>query len=147
LYQGDIFVYSPTPGTRRLCALARAMIAEAFAPHDPRWIDQHLTMETTAEILAKVKPAFIHHPDCKHLLPDIIRGIGADPARTYFDVPRLRSAYPAHYLTSGIAYAFHPHRDTWYSAPSCQINWWLPIFDIVPTNCLAFHPKYFSEAV
>jgi ectoine hydroxylase-related dioxygenase (phytanoyl-CoA dioxygenase family) len=46
-----------------------------------------------------------------------------------------------------IAYAFHPHRDTWYSAPMSQINWWLPIFDITPENCLAFYPKYFSRAV
>jgi ectoine hydroxylase-related dioxygenase (phytanoyl-CoA dioxygenase family) len=59
----------------------------------------------------------------------------------------MRSAYPTDYLTSGIAYAFHPHRDTWYSAPACQINWWLPIFDITPENCLAFYPEYFDQAV
>jgi ectoine hydroxylase-related dioxygenase (phytanoyl-CoA dioxygenase family) len=57
----------------------------------------------------------------------------------------MRSAYPEHYLTSGIAYAFHPHRDTWYSAPPCQINWWLPIWDIEERNCLAFYPRYFDE--
>jgi hypothetical protein len=29
----------------------------------------------------------------------------------------MRSATAHEYLTTGIAYAFHPHRDTWYSAP------------------------------
>jgi hypothetical protein len=147
LYNGDIFVYSPIPATQKLCTLARGMIEEAFAPHDPRRIDQFLGMEEAAAILGKLKPAFIHHPECKRLLPEIVVELGGDPAKTYFDVPRMRSAYPTHYLTSGIAYAFHPHRDTWYSAPMCQINWWLPIFDITSENCLAIHQNYFARPV
>ncbi len=147
LYEGDIFVYSPILQTQKLCDLARAMIEDAFAPNDPRQIHEKLGMEDAAAILSKLKPNFIHHPDCKRLLPDIIAVLGGDLTKIYFDVPRMRSAYPTHYLTSGIAYAFHPHRDTWYSAPMCQINWWIPIYDIVPTNCLSFHPKYFSESV
>jgi hypothetical protein len=147
LYGGDIFVYSPTAPAEKLCALARTMIQEAFAPIDPREVDRHLSLEEAAAVLAKLKPAFIHHPECKVLIPEIVNEIGADPCKTYFDVPRLRSAYSVGHLTSGIAYAFHPHRDTWYSAPMCQINWWLPIFGIAPQNCMAFHPSYFARAV
>jgi hypothetical protein len=145
LYKGDIFVYSPSEASAKLCALAGRMIHDAFAPHDPRTIDRQISMEECARILSTVKPAFIHHPECKRLLPEIICSIGGDPNKVYFDVPRLRSAYPTTYLTSGIAYAFHPHRDTWYSAPMCQINWWMPIFDLKPENCLAFYPKYFRR--
>jgi hypothetical protein len=147
LFRGDLFVFSPTPATRKLCDLARGMIVEAFAPHDPRTVDRHLSMEACAAILAKLKPAFIHHPECKKILPDIIAGIGGDPDKVYFDVPRMRSAYPTDYLTSGIAYAFHAHRDTWYSAPPCQINWWLPIYELTSENCLAFYPEYFDKAL
>ena len=147
LYRGDIFVYSPLPAAQRLAELARAMVEEAFAPHDPRRIDKALSMEECAAVLAKLKPAFIHHPECKALLPEIIRSVGGDAEQVHFDVPRLRSAYPTDYLTSGIAYAFHAHRDTWYSAPFCQINWWLPVYDIEERNCLAFHPDYFDAAV
>ncbi len=147
LYDGDIFVYSPRPASLKLCALARTMIETAFAPHDPRRISEHLSMEECAAILARLKPEFIHHPDCKVLLPEITTALGGDPEATYFDVPRMRSAYPTDYLTSGIAYAFHPHRDTWFSAPMCQINWWLPIYDITPQNCMAFHPRYFDKPV
>jgi hypothetical protein len=52
----------------------------------------------------------------------------------------MRTATSENPLTSGIAYAFHPHRDTWYSAPFSQINWWLPIYDIQPSNAMAFPP-------
>jgi hypothetical protein len=147
LYNGDIFVYSPMEATKKLCALARGMIEAAFAPHDPQLIDQYLSMEEAADILSKLKPSFIHHPECKRLLPEIIVELGGDPAKTYFDVPRMRSAYSTDYLTSGIAYAFHAHRDTWYSAPMCQINWWLPIFDITPENCLFIQPNYFYKTI
>jgi hypothetical protein len=76
-----------------------------------------------------------------------LRELNCDPDKTYFDVPRLRTAFPGEYLSSGIAYAFHPHRDSWYSAPFCQVNWWLPVFDLHPDNCMAFYPRYWDQAV
>ncbi|HUG71258.1 MAG TPA: hypothetical protein VMM76_26140, partial [Pirellulaceae bacterium] len=65
----------------------------------------------------------------------------------YFDVPRLRTVTAQGYLTSGLGYAFQPHRDTWYSPPMCQLNWWLPIYDIEPENAMAFHPCYWDQPV
>ena len=43
---------------------------------------------------------------------EMMREHGVNLEKLYFDVPRLSSAYPSHFLSSGIAYAFHPHRDT-----------------------------------
>src|SRR3712207_646771 len=91
LYRGDIFVYPPGPASLRLAELARGMVEEAFAPHDPRRVDRALGMEECAAVLARLKPAFIHHPECKRLLPAIIRGLGGDAEQVHFDVPRLRS--------------------------------------------------------
>jgi hypothetical protein len=147
LYAGDIFILSPTNGTRALIGLARQMLEETFSPHDPRTIHEWKTPEEVAAILGRLKPEFIHRPECKRLIAQIMREHGVDLEKLYFDVPRLRSAYPSHFLTSGIAYAFHPHRDTWYSAPMCQLNWWLPIYPIEPDNSLGFYPRYFGEAV
>jgi hypothetical protein len=73
--------------------------------------------------------------------------LGCDPEKTFFDVPRMRTAFPGDYLKSGIAYAFHAHRDTWYSAPMCQINWWMPIYPVNENNCMALHPAYWARAV
>jgi hypothetical protein len=147
LYDGDIFILSPSAGTRALIALAREMLEQAFAPHDPRTIHKHRTPEEVAGILSVLKPKFIHHPECKKIIPAILGEHGVDLDRTYFDVPRMRSAYPSDFLASGIAYAFHPHRDTWYSAPYCQLNWWMPIYEIEPNNSMGFYPRYFTEPV
>lgn len=147
LYEGSIFLYSPSAAARALCDFARELVEAAFAPHDPRTVQRHLPVERCVEILAELKPKFIHHPRSKELIQELLAERGCDLNKTYFDVPRLRTAYPSDYLASGIAYAFHPHRDTWYSAPYCQINWWMPIYELNSDNCMAFHPPYWAQPV
>jgi hypothetical protein len=145
LYTGDLFVYSPLPSALRLVELARRMIQEAFGKRDPELAQHEMPVEEYAALLADLKPQFIHHPDAKKFIQGILSELGCDPVKTYFDVPRMRTATSENYLTSGIAYAFHPHRDTWYSAPFNQINWWMPIYEILPSNGMAFHPRYWSQ--
>lgn len=147
LYNGQLFVYSPTAATLAFIELARQLIEEAFAGLDPVTAQYQMPVEEYVAVLSKLKPAFIHHPRSKECIQAILAERGCDPKLTYFDVPRMRSSTSDGYLTSGIAYAFHPHRDTWYSAPMCQINWWLPIYEVEPGNVMAFHPRYFSQAV
>jgi hypothetical protein len=147
LYKGQLFVYSPTPSTLAFIEFAREMIRDAFAGFDPITAQYHIKVEDYAAILSKLKPAFIHHPRSKEFVRAILSERGCNPDETFFDVPRMRSSTSDDFLTSGIAYAFHPHRDTWYSAPMCQINWWLPIFEVEPGNVMAFHPHYFSKPI
>lgn len=145
LYDGDLYVYSPRPSTAALCAFARELAEEAFAPYDPRDAQHHLPVARYVEILATLKPRFIHHPRCKELLPAALAEYGCDLEQTYFDVPRLRTATSGDYLKSGLAYAFKPHRDTWYSPPLCQLNWWLPIYPIEAENGMTFHVGYWNR--
>jgi hypothetical protein len=147
IFEGQLFVYQPQPSSLALCGFAREMAEEAFHPLDPREAQHHLPVERFAAILAELKPKFIHHPRSKQLIKELLLEMGCDLEKTHFDVPRLRTSTDAGYLTSGISYAFHPHRDTWYSAPFCQINWWLPVFEIQPENVMAFHPRYWAQPV
>jgi hypothetical protein len=147
LYQGQLFIYSPRPSSAALCAFAQEMIQEAFGLVDPLKAQYNMPVEKYVEILAMLMPKFIHHPQSKQLIQRILKEFGCDLTRTYFDVPRLRIATSDGYLTTGIAYAFHPHRDTWYSAPLCQLNWWLPVYEIQSENSLAFHPRYWTQPV
>src|SRR4249920_3144124 len=123
LYQGRLFVFSPRESTLALCELADRLIREAFGKLSPRQAQYSLPVEEYAAILADMT---------------------CDLEKTYFDVPRMRSSTSDNYLTTGIAYAWHPHRDTWYSAPMCQLNWWIPIYDIDADDGVAFHPQYWD---
>jgi hypothetical protein len=145
LYDGQLIVYSPRPTSLALSDFAREMSEQAFGSQDPRQAQHTMPVEEYAATLANLKPKFIHHPKVKTLMQAMLRDFGCDPEETYFDVPRLRTATAGGYLTSGIAYAFHPHRDTWYSAPFNQINWWMPVYDIEPNNAMAFHLRYWDR--
>jgi hypothetical protein len=147
LYAGDLFVQGPSPATLAFVEFTRSMVVDAFRPVDPETAQYEMAVEEYAAILATLKPAFIHAEESKRHLRAMLVEQGCDPKLTYFDVPRLRTSTSDDYLTTGIAYAFHPHRDTWYSAPMMQINWWLPIYDVSPDNVVAFHPAYFATAV
>jgi hypothetical protein len=147
LYDGQLFVYSATPSSRALCEFAQQLSEEAFAPFGPTKAQFEMPPEKYAAVLEVLKPKFIHHPTSKQLIKGVLQELGCDLAKTYFDVPRLRTATSDNYMTSGLAYAFHPHRDTWYSAPSCQINWWIPVYDVERENTMAFHPRYWNQPV
>ncbi len=147
LFNDAVFVYSSTPSARALCGFAREMLEGAFHPLEPETAQKELPVERYAQILAELKPAFIHHGKSKAYIQGILEELGCDRDKTYFDVPRLRSSTSDGYLTTGIAYAFHPHRDTWYSAPMCQINWWLPVYPLTADNGMAFHPDYWEQRV
>jgi hypothetical protein len=147
LYSGEIFVFSPRRSTVALCCFAQSMIEEAFGVIDPRSAQYSMPVEQYVSIVAALKPKFIHHPKTLRLLRDIIDEMGCDLSETYIDVPRLRMVTHGGYLTSGVGYAHHPHRDTWYSAPMCQLNWWLPIYDFGSNSSLAFHTGYFNHPI
>ncbi len=147
IFGGELFLYSPSEPSLELVDFAKSFIQEAFDGRDPELAQYEMSVEAFAALLAELKPRFIHHPECKRLLPKMLEKLGCDPGDTYFDVPRLRSSTSDDYLTTGIAYAFHPHRDTWYSAPFCQINWWMPVFPITTENAMAFHPRYWDKRV
>jgi hypothetical protein len=147
LYAGQLFVISPRPSSIALCEFAKSMIREAFGSIDPLEAQYHMPVEEYVAIVAPLKPQFIHHGETKRLLRDLVADCGCDLNETYVDVPRLRMVTSDGYLTSGVGYAHHPHRDTWYSAPMAQVNWWLPIYGIEAESSMAFHPAYWQRAI
>jgi hypothetical protein len=147
LYSGQLFVFSPRPSTVRLSEFARQMIEDAFSGKDPLVAQFDMPVEKYVEIVAPLKPKFIHDPQTIVLLRDVVADLGCDLNDTFVDVPRLRMVTSNAYLTSGVGYAHHPHRDTWYSAPMSQLNWWLPIYPIESESSMAFHPRYWNQVV
>jgi hypothetical protein len=147
LYDGQLFVYSPRASMMKLINHAKQMIEDAFKPLDPRKAQYHMPVAQYVDICSPLKPSFIHHPETKKILQEVVEEYSCHLEKTYIDVPRLRMVTSDGYLTSGVGYAHHPHRDTWYSAPLMQINWWVPIYDIETEMSMAFHPEYFERAL
>jgi hypothetical protein len=147
LYSGSTLMLRPATASKKLCELAWHMIQEAFSPLHPEQAQSELPVPKFSEIISKLKPRFTHSSEAKQFLKELFEELGWDPAKTYFDVPKLRIATHSGYLTSGMGYAYKAHRDVWYSAPPCQINWWTPINEVQPRNVMVIHPRYFDRKV
>ena len=147
IYNGQIVMRSPSPVSRVFVQHARDAIASAFEGLDPLTAQRSIDVEDFVDRFAPLKTTFIHDPRSRLCIRAILEEWGFDPEDTYIDVPRLRVATSDGYLTSGVAYAHHAHRDTWYSAPLSQLNWWMPIFDYASSAGMAFHPRYWSKPV
>ncbi len=141
-YDGALVLVPPNKAGIELCEFARGLIEEAFAPYEPTTAQHHLTVDEFVERAGPVKPRFIHHPETRRLQKQYLAELGFDPDRTYLDVPRLRVASSDGYLTSGIGHAQPAHRDTWWSAPKQQIQFWTPVFEMSRYSCMEFFPYY-----
>jgi hypothetical protein len=147
LYDGEIVVRSPSPASNAFVRHAREAIGAAFPGLDPLKAQYALEVEAFVDRFAPLKTGFIHDPRSRACIQAILNELEFDPDDTYIDVPRLRVATSDGYLTSGVAYVHHPHRDTWYSAPLAQLNWWMPVYDYETSAGMAFHPRYWSRPV
>jgi hypothetical protein len=147
VFDGQIFMFSPTPASLEFAAFARGMVEDAFNGLDPRYAQYEMPVEDYVAIVAPLKPRFIHHPRTRGLIAAVLADIGCDLDETYLDVPRLRTVTSDGYLTAGVGYPFPPHRDTWFSAPMAQLNFWMPLYDLTDDSTMAFHPAYWDQPV
>jgi hypothetical protein len=147
LFGGTLLSYTPRSSSTALCGLAWEMISDAFGSIDPHEAQDVLPVEEFARVIGPMKTDFTHETRSKELITALLVDLGCDPDETYFDIPRLRVVSHSDYLTAGVGYAYQPHRDIWYAAPPCQINWWLPINSIGSMSALAFHPQWWDQPV
>jgi len=147
LYEGNLIVLTRLPGVSALAAYYRARLEELFAPHDPEFAHEHFSPAEIAGLLGPWKPRFIHDPVSEQLVREIVQQAGCDPTLTHYDVPKPRTSFPSDHLTTGIAFAFPWHRDSWYAAPAQQINWWLPAYPVRPDNTMGFDLTKFGRPV
>ncbi|MEU0496661.1 hypothetical protein [Mycobacterium sp. NPDC006124] len=145
IYSGEVFCMPPRDTVAALADFAWEMIVAAFGDIDPATAHDSLAVEEYVKILGPLKTGFTHSPRSKELLRAIIADFGADLSLTYFDVPKLRVVPPASYLNAGLGYNYTPHRDTWYSSPQSQNNWWAPIRGVTDESCMVFHPEYWQR--
>lgn len=146
LFTGDLLLYSNRPALAALCDHARTHIDESLGP-DPETAQFRLDVTDFVAKAGPLKSRFTNDRVTKELVRAILDEFGCDLGETYFDVPRLRVVTSDGYLTAGVGYAYKAHRDTWYSSPSCQVNWWAPVFALTEERSLAFYPRVWDRPV
>ena len=147
LYSGNLVILTRLQALRDFVDYTREELTELFKPHNPEHVHEHIDPPEMAKILSAWKPRFIHSDRSKKMVKAIIDEAGFSINETHYDLPKPRTSFPVGHLTTGVAFAFPWHRDTWYSAPCQQINWWLPVFPVREDNAMSFDLASFNRAV
>lgn len=147
LYAGNLVILTRLQALSDFVDYTREELTELFKPHDPEHVHDDIDPPEMAKILGAWKPRFIHAEKSRKLVRAIIAEAGFPAEETHYDLPKPRTSFPVGHLTTGVAVAFPWHRDTWYSAPAQQINWWLPIFPVRDDNAMSFDLASFDRAV
>ena len=147
LYAGNLVILTRLQALQEFVDYTREELTDLFLPYDPEHVHEHIGPPEMAKILSAWKPRFIHAEQSRKLVRTIVAEAGFAPAETHYDLPKPRTSFPEGHLTTGVAFAFPWHRDTWYSAPAQQINWWLPIFPVRADNAMTFDLASFNRAV
>lgn len=128
IFGGDLLVFKSVPALIDLAALGDELI-----PDPPNEID-----------IDRLKEQFRRDRRVTGLVGVALEQVGTEPARTYWDPPRLRIVPPATERDVGTV-GFH--RDTWGSNLLAQINWWLPLRPLTAERTIAFYPEYWSTPI
>jgi hypothetical protein len=145
VFQGDVHLLAGNPSTGPLVAYARELIQKAFGEIDPETCQYRMDVADFVTSVSPLKGTFTNSDRTKELVARFLLDLGYDPDDTYFDLPRLRVVPSGDYLTSGVSYAYRPHRDTWYAHPTAIVDHWVPVFDVVAENVMALWPAYWDR--
>lgn len=148
IYSGAMILHTKLKSNVELCAYAQQCMRQAFGDGvDPRLVHTVLPVEEFVQKVSVLKAEFTNSMESKQHIRNFLDEIGQDPAEYFFDVPRIRVVPHYDYLHAGVSYAYLPHRDTWYGAPECEINTWMPVFPIDADQTMMINPYYFDRPV
>lgn len=145
IFDGALIVNNVCNSSRELCEFAKNLVVEAFGD-DPESSQFTMPVESFVKIASPLKSHFTNDEKTAELIINILKEFGCDLDNTFFDVPRLRIVSHDGYLSSGVGYAYKAHRDTWYSSPQSQVNWWVPVFDAPPSRTMGIYTQWWGES-
>ena len=128
IFDGHLLVFTSVPALVELAALGGELV-----PGPPDESD-----------ISRLKEQFRRDARVTRLIRVALEQVGVEPARTYWDPPRLRIVPPATEREVG---TIGFHRDTWGSNLLAQTNWWLPLRPLTDESTIAFYPEYWSTPI
>lgn len=147
IYEGRILIFEELAPVRALINEVRTILDDMFAGSHPTVAYRALGLAGFRKTMRTAQKRFAQSPEIVGHWTEALIAAGVDPEATYRDRLVLRAA-PPYETANGPGYGLLPaHRDSWGAGIDCQINWWLPIYDLAPERTLAVFPRAFEQPV
>jgi hypothetical protein len=141
LFGGDLVIFKDVAPLRRFSTLLgeflRAVLGDAPERAQFDLGPEELTARAS-DLVARCR----RDPAALEAFRDVLRHVGVDLDRTYWDWLHLRIQPHQDFTETGtLGY----HRDTWSSNVDAQTNWWTPVLPITRERTIALYPAYWSR--
>lgn len=146
LYAGEILVFQGFAAVLDLIELLHARCRHHLGV-DPERVHERLNAAELATAAIELRRETGRDVEVRTAFANVLHAIGADCTHTCTDAMVARMQPPhalaSHHRVSPLV----PHRDTWGTNVSAQINWWAPIFPAPPGRTVALYPSCFARPV
>ncbi|MEO1543533.1 MAG: hypothetical protein AAFR75_05880 [Pseudomonadota bacterium] len=147
IFDGQVLIVSGLQPVEDVVGIARSIISGVFESREGDVPDCNLP---AAELKARnfeLRRRFDESQTARAAFEAAIEQAGLDTTNTYRDRLILRVSAPVETLRRDPAVTLPAHRDTWGSGFLGQINWWLPVFPLLPANTAILYPGYWKTPV
>lgn len=147
IFDGRILYFENLAPVDDVIAIARRCIEHAFPGLDPLTAHQHIDRAAYEACYGAARAAFLDDNGARQAIEAALTDAGIDSGVTCRDRSILRVSPPD---TPDCAKGFGtvpPHRDSWGSGLSCQINWWLPVYPVTAERTLALFPAHWAMPI
>jgi hypothetical protein len=146
VYAGAVFTAPGCPESSRLCAALRTHARRALGGLALR--EAHsLGSQGLYQAVSRARDAIAADASVLEAAAALARALGAREPGWVLDRPRLRAVGSGLWRDPRARRAYMMHRDTWYASPSAQINLWMPLLDVGPTEGFALYPAWFDAPI
>lgn len=147
IFSGRILVFDGLPAMAQLVEKTRELLNSAFDGLSPTSAFDTLGAENYRARMKRARSRFLKNEEIGGLYRRALIAAGADPKTTYIDKLSLRSAPPFDAPYAPGFGTLPPHRDSWGAGLDCQINWWLPFYEITAERTMAIFPHYWDRPI
>jgi hypothetical protein len=147
IFAGGILVFRQVPALKALVGDIDAMVRERLGDPEPETAEARLAPDIFLARVRKLRSQVRADKSLMQLVGEAVAQVGLPPDDTYFDGLQLRlvPSNASHQARRIMPLA--PHRDSWGSNISQQINWWAPLYPLARTRSIVMFPEYWSKPI
>ncbi len=147
LFDGALLKFPGLPGVRELVARGRRIVEEVFETSNPVVAERSLPPAVFRKRSLEARRRVAGDDAIAAAWLTVLTGIGYPPCECYLDRVRLRVVPSRRDIHGRIIRPLPPHRDSWGSGITAQINLWLPLYPIDPGRTIVIWPELFDVPV
>lgn len=147
IFAGRILVFETLEPMVRMVTATSALLDDVFTGLPPTRAFTELNPDAYRDRMKSARIRFRKSEEIKRHYVNALIAAGCDPRTTFADRFLLRAAPPFEAPYAPGFGALPPHRDSWGAGLDCQINWWLPFYEITPERTMAIFPHYWDRAI